>query len=436
MASVAASPPGALFAATTEDGTVTPMPLSLPSFMGGGAGSTGNDRSSSEETENHPPPSGKVAKAIANAKAKEETSDPSPLLRLPLVPHNVRRRGHPTASTNAERRSRRNCSTKLTAENLAALPSSAAMSLLPKTNAETRSRRNCSTKLTAENLAALPSSTTTPSVRSVWSTSTVRGGGGSRDKKLSLLTYNKLVGESDGGVELPEHQVQVLVQKYKDSWENRIYVTFCRASDGKQCFRIKPQSACYCGHAYRSHEWFAKSTGCRTPGCKCACFKYLQQSGAWRLRCTCKHLPEDHRGKDGIMKKCAKMGCACGQFKTSYACRCGVAYEAHETIVETADERRALGKPVDQDVCAARLRKVRQKRFNQMGCGRCVACKCGMSCKQGSKTPWHDPNSSTLAAAKAMANPFKKVSQKERGKKTEPSRCDCAVQGRVCKCTG
>ena len=110
-------------------------------------------------------------------------------------------------------------------------------------------------------------------------------------------------------------------------------------------------------------------------------------------------------------------------------------YDAHETVIETADARRARGMPVDQDVTEKRLRKVRSRK-GVLGCGRCVSCKCGMSCKKGTNNPWHDPDSATLAVAKRLSDPYKVVQKHERLRKVGVSACDCAVQGRVCRCRG
>jgi hypothetical protein len=280
-----------------------------------------------------------------------------------------------------------------------------------------------------------------PSINSTWTTSALVGGsgsGGSRNKKLSLLTYNKLVGEADGGKELPEKEVRELLDKYKNSWENRIYVNYCRTRDRKECVRITPQSGCMCGHAFRSHEWYAKTVGCRVPGCKCECFNYLPRNGSRSLRCTCKHLPEDHRGQNGLMGTCSKKSCKCTCFKISFSCLCGDKYNDHSTVIMTAEERRKAGLVVDQDIVEKRLETIRsrKKASNKFGCGRCVACKCGMACKKGNKNPWHDPSSATLAVSKHMSNSKKVVNLKkgEKLQKSGPSKCNCAVQGRVCKC--
>jgi hypothetical protein len=140
------------------------------------------------------------------------------------------------------------------------------------------------------------------------------------------------------------------------------------------------------------------------------------------------------------MRSCQKQECSCECFKTSFSCRCGARFDEHETVVMTADERRDNGLPVDSDVVEKRLSIIRTRKgfMNKFGgCGRCVACKCGMSCKKGDKNPWHNPSSSNLEVAKHMSNSEKIHVVAKNGVKLQRvgvSTCDCAVQGRVCKC--
>ena len=382
------------------------------------------------------------------------TSLSSPKLRLPLI--STTNQPTPTTVTKSSKtlvtlkniNSKHITTSTNSKKNINSItPLSSATSLEPKLTTKNNTNSTKTSKPTKSTKSIKPTkktwstsnkfkkkNTTSSNTQSTWSTSTVRGGGGSRNKQLSLLTYNKLVGESDGGVELSEKKIKVLVEKYKQSWENRIYVTFNRKKDNKQCFRCKPQSNCMCGHAFRSHEWYTTAVGCRTPGCKCTCYNYLHQAGAWRLRCTCKHLSDDHRGEDGIMRKCSKKNCTCTKFHTTFSCRCGEKYEDHETVVMTAADRREAGLSVDQDIVEKRMEKIRSRKNTRNGCGRCVACKCGMSCKKGNKNPWHDPNSASLAVSKAMAKTEKIIVKGDVMKKVGLSLCDCAVQGRVCKC--
>lgn len=99
-------------------------------------------------------------------------------------------------------------------------------------------------------------------------------------KKMSYLTYNKLVGEADGGKELSKEQFNELLQKYHNSWSNRLYVHFARLDGKRECVRVKPPCMCFCGHHFKSHEWWddeEKMVKCRAPSCKCKRFRYLHQ---------------------------------------------------------------------------------------------------------------------------------------------------------------
>ena len=42
-------------------------------------------------------------------------------------------------------------------------------------------------------------------------------------------------------------------------------------------------------------------------------------------------------------------GCKCVSFKSSYTCSCGQPTYAHDTVVETKEERQARGHPVGRD---------------------------------------------------------------------------------------
>ncbi|KRX05519.1 hypothetical protein PPERSA_12697 [Pseudocohnilembus persalinus] len=195
--------------------------------------------------------------------------------------------------------------------------------------------------------------------------------------KISYLTYNKLVGESDGGKQLSQKEFDQLLQKYHDSWENRLYVHFARKDILKECIRVKPPCFCFCGHTFKSHEWYDtqnKKVKCRTPNCKCEAFKYLHRQGSWTLTCKCKHSAFDHE-KSEIPGKCKN--CKCIQFETTFSCQCGGKWEEHDTIVDTEEERKQTGKPVDTQVVKQRLQQKKQE-----GCGKCMGCKNRMPCAQ------------------------------------------------------
>ena len=72
---------------------------------------------------------------------------------------------------------------------------------------------------------------------------------------MSYVTYNKLVGEADNGKQLPDEEVNILLEHYKESWKNRLYVHFTCLSTQKECVRIKPPCLCFCGHSFKAHQW-------------------------------------------------------------------------------------------------------------------------------------------------------------------------------------
>ncbi|KAL4495486.1 hypothetical protein ABPG72_020227 [Tetrahymena utriculariae] len=197
------------------------------------------------------------------------------------------------------------------------------------------------------------------------------------EKKMNYYTYNKLVGEADGGKELSKEQFQEILQKYHESWQNRVYVHFARTDVFKECVRVKPPCLCFCGHHFKTHEWWdsqTKQIKCRAPGCQCGKYRYLHHQGSWFLMCKCKHTAIDHN-PNGAPGPCSKAGCACSGFQTSFSCQCGGSWQNHDTIVDTEEERRQQGKPVDTDVVKTRLKDKQVE-----GCGKCMGCKNRMPC--------------------------------------------------------
>lgn len=103
---------------------------------------------------------------------------------------------------------------------------------------------------------------------------------GNAQKKLSYFTYNKLVGDADGGKELPKEQFEELVDRYHASWQDgsRMYVTWACTAPGREreCIRCKPNFSCFCGHRLNAHDTLHdRSTACRVPGCECGAYLYL-----------------------------------------------------------------------------------------------------------------------------------------------------------------
>ena len=189
------------------------------------------------------------------------------------------------------------------------------------------------------------------------STTSTAASSQSKKKDVSFLVYDKLVGDSDGGRKLPPEQVQELLQKYHNSWQDRLYVHWTADNGaGKECVRVKGNCMCFCGHNFKSHAWYEKGMQCRCGDCRCTGFDYLPRQASWSLTCTaCKHSAVEHDGRrDG---PCSKAGCGCAMFHSSYKCMCGGAWSTHVTTVESASERKALGKPVDTEVVAQRIKQ-------------------------------------------------------------------------------
>ncbi|KAH8066994.1 hypothetical protein JL720_12503 [Aureococcus anophagefferens] len=116
--------------------------------------------------------------------------------------------------------------------------------------------------------------------------------------------YNLLVGESDGGAALPQSEFDSLKRKAHEVLESgRLFVTWRNLSTGMDCVNVGPHSRCFCGHSYKAHAWWenkSKKPRCRCKGCACPSFSYLPGRGAQHARCSCKHLPEDHRSARGL----------------------------------------------------------------------------------------------------------------------------------------
>jgi len=204
---------------------------------------------------------------------------------------------------------------------------------------------------------------------STWSQATHDG---NAKKKLSFFTYNKLVGDADGGQELPKEEFAELVDKYQASWSDgsRLYVTWACVTLGREreCIRCKPNFLCLCGHRLNAHAWWDKSLQCRAPGCKCPGYHYMHKQGSFTLKCKCKHDAADHL-HDGVLGPCRVPGCECAAFATTFACQCGAHWSEHAMTVETEAERAARGKPTDRESHKDRRKAARAKAS---GCGKCT----------------------------------------------------------------
>jgi hypothetical protein len=176
--------------------------------------------------------------------------------------------------------------------------------------------------------------------------------------------------------------------------------------------RVKGPLFCFCGHTFKAHAWFEKSTRCRCPDCKCGKYNYLHRQGSWFLVCQCKHAALEHH-RQGQASACQHAGCPCAGFRTNMSCVCGESWAEHETVAETEAERREQGRPVDSEVSALhgdwehtlciawagqlsggrcllafqvvqkRLADKKKEKPAEGTCGRCIGCKCKMKCRAG-----------------------------------------------------
>lgn len=166
--------------------------------------------------------------------------------------------------------------------------------------------------------------------------------------------YRRIVGDDDGGIlftpeQYEEYKKKVLPLRMK----NRLYVSF-GVPGGIDCKLIGPETPCFCTHRYKQHKTEYEVIPSERPlvlpccvrGCLCSAYHYVPQSGSKPVRCRCKHLPDDHNEATG--HKCKK--CRCSRFQSPFICGCGQPCSAHQTLIETKDERQARGQPVGWDV--------------------------------------------------------------------------------------
>ncbi|XP_074006418.1 protein FAM221A isoform X3 [Numenius arquata] len=86
---------------------------------------------------------------------------------------------------------------------------------------------------------------------------------------------------------------------------------------------------------------------CRVSRCPCQSYHYVPLNGTQPIRCRCKHFADQHSAAPGFScNSCSK----CSGFHSCFTCACGQPTYAHETVVETKEERLAQGKPVGHDV--------------------------------------------------------------------------------------
>lgn len=158
----------------------------------------------------------------------------------------------------------------------------------------------------------------------------------------AYFAYNALVGEADGGRALPQAEYDDLRRTAERivRERKRLFVFWRSAPKGIDCHAVGPSTKCACGHQYKAHRWMdteKRLVGCRVPGCRCPCFRYIPGRGSRYLRCSCKHEVEDHRDASGRPSRCTK--CACTGFHNSgWRCACGEMFDDHATIVCQASD--------------------------------------------------------------------------------------------------
>lgn len=168
------------------------------------------------------------------------------------------------------------------------------------------------------------------------------------------LEYRRIVGDDDGGKlftpeEYEEYKKTVLPMRM----QNRLYVSW-RSPTGMDCKLIGPETPCFCTHRYKQHKTDFKELPkdvpvylpCKVNRCPCKSYNYVPLNGSQPIRCRCKHFADEHTVMgDFHCKKCSK----CTGFHSSFTCGCSHPAYAHDTIVETKEQRAAQGKPVGQD---------------------------------------------------------------------------------------
>lgn len=127
------------------------------------------------------------------------------------------------------------------------------------------------------------------------------------------------------------------------------------------CARVGGASRCFCGHSFSDHAALNRADP-RAPlcgACRCPRFEFVpsrpeevgmwwlpRRQGfdvrTWRAPCSCKHGHDQH---DPKTRRCNS--CACGYFRSQYACLgCDGAQEDHDTVFELESERQSAGRPV------------------------------------------------------------------------------------------
>jgi hypothetical protein len=160
----------------------------------------------------------------------------------------------------------------------------------------------------------------------------------------AYIDYHNIVGDDDGGKMMSEKEFDAYKKKVAEARKNHLYVYWINAK-GFECKAIGPESMCFCGHRYKSHNFDNvknKKVTCKTAKCKCPLYNYVPVYGSNDVKCLCKHSYSFH---DVITKKCGK--CICSNFGSKFTCNCTLPFDDHMTTIENREERLAKGKTVD-----------------------------------------------------------------------------------------
>ncbi|XP_030333189.1 protein FAM221A isoform X2 [Strigops habroptila] len=167
--------------------------------------------------------------------------------------------------------------------------------------------------------------------------------------------YRRIVGDDDGGkLFTPEEYEEYKRKVVPIRLQNRLYVSW-RSPTGMDCKLVGPETLCFCTHRYKQHKTDYEvipedrpiCVPCRVSRCPCQSYHYVPLNGTQPIRCRCKHFADQHSAAPGFScNSCSK----CLGFHSCFTCACGQPTYAHETVVETKEERLAQGKPVGQDV--------------------------------------------------------------------------------------
>jgi hypothetical protein len=141
-----------------------------------------------------------------------------------------------------------------------------------------------------------------------------------------------------------------------------LYGVWRSRKTNEDCGRIGPSSRCFCGATFSQHKSSSRSNDAFPCGLtSCPRFEYIPQRPeevgewwlprrkgfnvhAWKANCRCGH---DHTAHDPRTRRCRRGGCGCAVFSSAFACvACDQLMEEHDTLFETAEERRGAGRSV------------------------------------------------------------------------------------------